>query len=360
MDELEQLEWSIYEAAVVPERWSAVLGKLSEAVDAKGGVFFGVSPSANHWTASESIRPAMEHFVSSGWALRSTRMSIGLSRGLQYEHRFVTEADYGEGIEREPVYREFFYPYGLGHSAGTVVMLPHDDLLCISFERGVEQGAFPAAGLSRLNAVRPQLLRAALLTTRLGLAQIHTAISALSAIGLPAVAVTQAGRIVEANASFGEARHIWTTRGGNRIALLDREADGMLRSTLETKASASIPVRDGETRRLCSIVQTVPLKGVALDIFGTSASILILSEAKTDKDLSLVSSLFDLTPAELDVARGLVAGLSVTAIAARRGRSVATVRNQLRGILSKTGCSRQADLVALLGTVLFASPGARQ
>jgi DNA-binding CsgD family transcriptional regulator len=44
----------------------------------------------------------------------------------------------------------------------------------------------------------------------------------------------------------------------------------------------------------------------------------------------LVQSLFDLTPMELNVARGVADGKTLQAIAADHGRSTSTVRNQLK------------------------------
>jgi DNA-binding CsgD family transcriptional regulator len=59
-------------------------------------------------------------------------------------------------------------------------------------------------------------------------------------------------------------------------------------------------------------------------------------------------SLFDLTPAEARVARSLAAGETVDDIAAAGGVAHSTVRTHLRSILEKTGCHRQAEVVALL------------
>jgi DNA-binding NarL/FixJ family response regulator len=50
----------------------------------------------------------------------------------------------------------------------------------------------------------------------------------------------------------------------------------------------------------------------------------------------------------VDVAQAIAAGLTVTEISQSRDRSVATVRNQLRSALEKTGSRRQIDLVLLL------------
>ncbi|MDP3074187.1 helix-turn-helix transcriptional regulator [Bradyrhizobium sp.] len=62
-------------------------------------------------------------------------------------------------------------------------------------------------------------------------------------------------------------------------------------------------------------------------------------------------SLFDLTPAEARVARGLAAGKTVDDLAGDNGVSPNTVRVQVRGVLEKTGCRRQTEVVALLGGI---------
>jgi DNA-binding CsgD family transcriptional regulator len=64
--------------------------------------------------------------------------------------------------------------------------------------------------------------------------------------------------------------------------------------------------------------------------------------------VELVQSLFDLTPAEACVARSLAAGDTVEAIATSRRVSQNTIRAHVRDILKKTGCNRQADMIALL------------
>jgi DNA-binding NarL/FixJ family response regulator len=64
--------------------------------------------------------------------------------------------------------------------------------------------------------------------------------------------------------------------------------------------------------------------------------------------LKLIRSLFDLTPAEAHVARGLAAGQTVKGIASESGTSTNRVRSLVKVVLTKVGYSRQADVVALL------------
>ena len=56
---------------------------------------------------------------------------------------------------------------------------------------------------------------------------------------------------------------------------------------------------------------------------------------------------FGLTAAETEIVKALTEGISLRDIAARRGRSPATVKTQLRSILSKTDTHSQADIVRL-------------
>lgn len=355
-EELQRLETVIYEAAIVPEKWASVLDEITGISGAAGGVFFGVSTVTTSWIASSGLKDDMAEFVSSGWAAKNTRMEIGLRKGKHYLPRFITEADYytPDELAREAIYHEFFYPKGLGHSAGTIAILPHEDLLCFSFERG--RDPFDRRQLATLDTLRPHLMRASLVTARLGMEQIRTAIETLTAVGLPAAAVSETGRVIEANAAFTAADQIWTTRGQNRIALLDSSADLMLDDALaglrQAHTNRSIPIRREPGGAMSAVIQVVPLHRLALDIFGNTAAILVLSRPSADQgSASLLLSLFDLTAAELEVAKGVAGGLTVAQIAAAKGRSIATIRNQLRSVMLKTGSSRQADLIILLNSL---------
>ena len=45
---------------------------------------------------------------------------------------------------------------------------------------------------------------------------------------------------------------------------------------------------------------------------------------------------------------GLVNGMAVEQVAQLKGRSIATVRTQVRSLLAKTGSERQSDLIRLV------------
>ena len=62
----------------------------------------------------------------------------------------------------------------------------------------------------------------------------------------------------------------------------------------------------------------------------------------------VLQGLFDLTPAEARIARGIGLAQTIDALAAAQGLSRETIRSHLRQVLMKTGLNRQAELVSLL------------
>jgi DNA-binding CsgD family transcriptional regulator len=61
-----------------------------------------------------------------------------------------------------------------------------------------------------------------------------------------------------------------------------------------------------------------------------------------------LASTFGFTAAESAIAASLASGTSRQEIARERGVTVETLRGQLKTLYAKTGCGREAELVALL------------
>ena len=340
-----------YEAAIIPERWPSALAAISELSDTAGTVLVSLNDRGVRLVASPSLEELGRRVVEEGWMARSGRAQGVVSKGLVGTPRFLTEDDFfGPGeMEADPIVTELLRPAGYGWAAGWIVQLPHDDTILLNVEQFQHRGPITREALDRLDAIYAPVARAATLAARNDLERVRSSIETLSAIGLPAAALSPTGRVVLANARFDAATHIWTTRGNDRIALLDPVADRQLEEALRGRDVLSIPVRRQLGGEVVAVLQIVPVRRNAHDIFGAASCIVTLSEMKDrEADATLVQSLFDLTPAELAVARGIAAGQTVAAIVAASGRSVHTVRDQLKSIMSKTGSSRQAELILLM------------
>ena len=110
-------------------------------------------------------------------------------------------------------------------------------------------------------------------------------------------------------------------------------------------------------RNAARVGHVVPIRRTARDIFMGCSGVLVITPAILPQALpvELVQSLFDLTPAEARVARSLAAGETVAEIASVATVSQNTVRTQVRGVLEKTGCRRQAEVVALFSGITLSS-----
>jgi DNA-binding CsgD family transcriptional regulator len=96
-------------------------------------------------------------------------------------------------------------------------------------------------------------------------------------------------------------------------------------------------------------MQVIAARGLSYDGFGSMGAVLVISKAHLSTEpTSVLRSEFGLTRAEVTVAQAIAAGQSVGEIADATGRSLHTVRNQLRGAMEKTGCKRQLELALLM------------
>ncbi|MEZ5967439.1 MAG: helix-turn-helix transcriptional regulator, partial [Hyphomonas sp.] len=256
------------------------------------------------------------------------------------------------------IYRDFFRPRGLGWSAGTGLKMPTGDHVVFSVEREHSRGPIEQHQIERLNELRPHLARSALITARLGLQRATGAKEALTAMGLPALLIDQGGTVIEANHLVeGMGDYVqWHAR--NRVELADGRANELLRAGLAAidhdpdRPVRSFPLRDPD-ERAALVVHMIPVRRSALDLFVGSHVLLVFTPVTVPAaaPIELMRSLFDLTPSEARVARGLATGETLDDIAEAGGVAMSTVRSQLRAVLQKTGCSRQAELVALLANV---------
>lgn len=282
---------------------------------------------------------------------RTRRLLARSHAGFSIDHDVFTPAEW----EADPIRREFLAPRGYGWGVATSIEVPTGETMIFHCEKRSADGPVDPAAIAYLDALRPHLSRAALMSARLDLQRATGTVAGLERIGLAAAVVSPSGRLRAANRPFQalvpdvfldhQLGLGLTHPPANRLlaAAIEATAAGVM----ETTMSVPLPARNG---RPPMIVHLSPVRGVAHDIFTQSAAIIVVTPVSIADvpSADLIQGLFDLTPAESRVARALAQGQTVDAVAAAHSVAVHTVRNQLRSIFSKTGVNRQADLVGLL------------
>jgi DNA-binding CsgD family transcriptional regulator len=345
----------IYESSFVPELWPDVLDELGRIAEGTGGTLWIAKADLQFWTASPGSREIAEKAAKEGWFWRGQLAA----RTFAARHTgFLTDLDVftPDELDLDSLFRDFLRPQGIGWVVGTAIPIPTGENVAFCLTRWTERGPFERPFVQKLDELRPHLARSAFLSARLQLERARIASDTLAALGLPALVLNEQGKVLAANSLIEGLSDYVQWRAFDRVSLKDKAADKLLRDAIAAIDVAgsvrSFPVRDMGAEAMM-VAHVVPIRLSARDIFVRCAAALVLTPVTMPQapPVELVQSLFDLTPAEARVARSLASGKTVTDIATDGGVSRNTILTQVRGVLEKTGCNRQTDVVALLTAI---------
>jgi DNA-binding CsgD family transcriptional regulator len=351
----ESLTDRIYEAAVLPELWRPVLQQFASVAESLEAIVVATDGVDFRWATSSDrfAELTQQHYSYPASRERARRLLSRRHAGFLGDIDVFDETE----LESEPLFTEFLIPNGFGRGIATGIEVPGGDTIIFHAEGPFSMAPFSPDLVGRLDALRPHLARSALISARLGFERARTAVETLAGIGFAACAVRSSGSVILANQQFEGEAAIWTTRGGDKVALLDGRADTLLTdafSRIGLEAGVrSIPLRGGpETSP--AVLHVVPVRRAAHDLFGQATAILVLTKASATptNQTPLLQALFDLSPTEAAVAARIAAGQSIDEIACADAKSAETVRNQLKSVLAKTGCRRQVDLARMLAQMV--------
>lgn len=206
--------------------------------------------------------------------------------------------------------------------------------------------------------LQPPPAHAAVSPIRMDVERAWMTVSVLQMLKLPAVVLTANGRAVASNPAFEACAPRIGLSSCHRIqfAALSAqarydEARARAHADLPSQGDRSFAVPGDETSSPM-VARLLALPSIERDISSGAGLLLLFTSVGPQRapDERLLEALFDLTAAEARVARRLVEGQSVTAIARAFGVATSTVRSQLKSIFGKTGTRRQAEIVSLLAT----------
>lgn len=141
--------------------------------------------------------------------------------------------------------------------------------------------------------------------------------------------------------------------GHERLAAVDPRADAEIARAIAelplVRASGKAAMRTIAVPRHGGgapyLVQAMAIGGAA---HAGGVLLTVTDPALGTPDAALLQRMLGLTPAEAGLAAELATGVTLSAAAARRGIGLETARTQLKAVMGKAGCARQADLARLL------------
>jgi DNA-binding CsgD family transcriptional regulator len=250
------------------------------------------------------------------------------------------------------IYNEWILPMGddtfhcLGASLKTDLFVAE-----VGFHRGKGQSPFDEDHVRALNRELSHLgqmicIRQKLLASRKAEESLR---GACDAIGHAVITMAPDGRVIHHNAAADillQAGDAFRLNGGFLDAALASDRERLAAAIQQVGAATkpeAVSLLIGRTGGGGCYVSVLP------DTTGSARQIVLLASCSRSSDPNLSSSIrsiYGLSHAEAEIA--ISEGSSLEAVAAQRRTSVSTIRTQVKAITAKLGCSRQAELVAVV------------
>lgn len=246
------------------------------------------------------------------------------------------------------------------HCMGAVLSIG-GDRLGIGLHRGPTGGAFTPAEVDALQSVLGHLDRMSSIRARLTAAGRAAGRSeaVLDRLPVSILHLDARGRVLFANTA---ARALLQDRDGateaaGRLRLSDTAADDRLSALLarisrDNSHGESFPVPRPEGRAPHRLMAAPLYDGAAVTVM----VVLVPPDPPPFSASAALQGAFGLTPAEADIACGLIEGLSPEEIAERRGARLSTARSQIKALRRKTDSRTLVQAVAEMSRLVALAP----
>lgn len=359
----------LYSAPLQQEQWERFLALLSQHTQAQLSAFLcansrmGLSVHAqggNSPLDGVDVLTYKEKFAPSD-PFRAPILKIGSPGVFQCDDLLPNEA-----LLKTDMYRGILAPQG--HRFGTLVMLAVTvrRLEAISIWRSNDNGPMDEDSNRLLSLLLPHIQKALEIRQVLGVAQqrLAGAEAMVDASATATFLLTKQGRVLHRNAAteclLGQADGLVLHDG--MLTASEECFKEQLRKLFDDAAIPIAPQWKADPARALLLHRSAghqPLQLLASPLLPAhrdrSKADLVLLVTDPEKPVNfpddVLRALYGLTPAQTEVANGLLTGYTLGEIATLRRVSVGTVRQQVKSILTKTGARRQSDLVRLLMTL---------
>jgi DNA-binding CsgD family transcriptional regulator/PAS domain-containing protein len=369
VEAMSDLVASIYDCAIDPNEWPRTLAALCEAMNFKSAALNLRSyPSGDilllYTTGIE------QHWLEKlhGYGAEALEQWGGIGKLLTYDPNqpALMSEKHKEGLtEASRIYVEWTRPRGMIDVMGVALARDGAAMGTIAFGRHRDAGPVTERDLSLARLLLPHLQRSVAISRLLDIGSIKSDMfqSVVDALSVGVVMTDASLKVIHANQVARRMLSMGApvTAINGRLSVPSPGATAAL-SRAVTKAAMDekslgpngfgVPLRLGDETHVFHVLplrsgQLRPTVSVAAD-----AAIFIAPSRQSPLWPELeIAALFDLTPAEARVFERISAGVSPGQIAAETGAAQSTIKTHLLQIFAKTGCHRQAELVALASSL---------
>lgn len=361
LTEFRRLVGGLYETLDDASSWPDYLESLGQAVGAQYSIWISMNIEDPCVGAAFGSRERHEEFVDRHLVRGGNALNPSVALAAQgyfqtggvYDFRYV---DRRSSVYSPEYASEVLSHLDLGMGIGITALAEGADYMVFTayFEDAAHDSTHSRAMLDRL---APHAVRAARQEVRLrgDRSRLEGLVAESAARGACVLGLDASARVTFASPNTGAVMHALVSNlrvRGRRLEILLPEAAGIVSRWLRDfqfgwTVHERLPLRHGdrldgvlELRALHGGLRTVvPARTVALAVVH-SRSLALLAQAEA------LAARHSLSRIESEVAKAILEGMPVEAIALRRGRSAHTIRHQLEAIKAKVGVATRAELVA--------------
>ena len=359
----------LYSAPLQQEPWERFLALLTRQTQAEGSFLICASSRQSLSVSAQGGSNILddvgklvykEKFAPSD-PFRAPALRFGRSGVVQDEDLLPNE-----GLLARDMYRYVLAPKGYRYATLLLLAATLRRLEAISIYRSIDRGPMDADNIRLLNLLLPHVQKAMEIRQVLGAAQQRAAgaEAMANASATPTFLLTGRGGVLHCNAAAEKllgAGDALTVRDGVLATTQTRFKERLSKLLLKT-ASAISPNPANRPPNALALPRSGGLQALQLIASplppahrNRAKAAVVLLVTDPDKPINfpddVLHALYGLTPAQTEVANGLLTGYTLEEIATLRRVSLGTVRQQVKGILGKTQTNRQSDLIRLLMTL---------
>ncbi|WP_207887296.1 helix-turn-helix transcriptional regulator [Pseudomonas sp. 30_B] len=362
LDQFSGMLGNLYQGPLEPTPWTSFLNQLNQFLDAKYTTLILRPPS-------DQNDGLIVNANGSSAALETSynRYYFNLDPFVDLPNGQVVTLD--EFVSREDwlaseFYRNFLEPAGVFHILGADIRSSNGALCRIRVCRGIESPAFTNDEKAVLAHFVPHLERSVMLHTQINRIETERNLyaGAVDQFAVGTIILDEAGKILQTNQVAesllrekdglkisGDTLQVGTPRDNQAFRRLVKQALQSQKGSQPSVVEAMRVQRPSGRADLGVIVRSVPLSEWNEGKHCPSVVIFVSDpEQEARAPQEIVKALFDLTPAESQLALLLANGLTLDEASDELGISRNTARAHLRSTFSKTGVTRQTMLVRLI------------
>lgn len=360
---LSDLIGAIYDCALDPSLWDRTLARMRTQLDCETAILSLWQPADGRLLIHRSVgipEDALAQMASH--APEISRMVESYGSALPADAPHVLSRHVPVAYQQtSPYIRDFLRPAGIVDIMQYFLMQTAARNSAIAFGRSERQGVVTDREIDIGRMLLPHVRRAVTISNILDAGRIERVrfVEALDALRCAVVLTDEQARILHANRSaevmLGQGELVASVRGAldARLSKAGSELRKAIALSAEDKASIgktglAIRLNDGELPPLFAHV--LPLTAIELHTASRPsavAAVFIGVPPDQQDSATTVAAEFGLTPAETRVLTSLMAGQTLAETADALNVAIATAKTHLDRIFSKTGVSRQADLMRL-------------